>query len=116
MNPVLRQAYLLELKMAQATNDLSSVKSAWKHLERAHILSQSFAISHVYVHWKMFVLALRTKDFPELMGQIPRLLLAGPGSLFNRAPKGNTGRSNVGIFTPMKIPVDLERVLDTSRS
>lgn len=116
MNLQIQEAYLLELKKAQDECNLGTIETAWRHLERAHILSQSFAISHVYVHWRMFVLAIRTKDFRELVGQIPRLLLAGPGSFFNRAPRGNTGRSNVGIFTPMKIPADLERVLDTSCS
>lgn len=112
MNPRIQEAYLLELKKAQDESNSDTIKTAWQHLERAHILSQSFAISHVYVHWRMFILAIRTKDFRELVGQIPRLLLAGPGSLFNRAPRGNTGRSNVGIFTPMEIPEDLEGILE----
>lgn len=111
MSPRIREAYLLELKKARHKSNLYTTVSAWNHLERAHILSQSFAISHIYVHWRMFVFAIRTRDFYEVLGQIPRLLLAGPGSIFNRAPRGNTGRSNVGIFTPMNIPEDLEITL-----
>lgn len=112
MNSKIREAYIRELRNFQNMRGTGTIESAWIHLERAHILSQSFAISHIYVHWKMFAFAFKTQDFRELIGQIPRLLLAGPGSLFNRAPKGNTGRSKVGIFTPMKIPEDLKRVLD----
>ncbi|MBU6374361.1 MAG: DUF3703 domain-containing protein [Bdellovibrionales bacterium] len=112
MNPRIQEFYLLEIKKAKDEYNSGAIEGAWSHLERAHILSQAFAISHVYVHWKMFALAFRTQDFREMIGQIPRLLLAGPGSFFNRAPKGNTGRSNVGISTPMEVPKDLERILE----
>jgi len=40
------------------------------------------------------------------------VLLAAPGSWLGRAPLGNTGGANVGIFTPMAIPEDLQRMLD----
>jgi hypothetical protein len=59
----------------------------------------------------MLLLALRVFDLKEMLGQIPRILLAAPGSLLGKAPRGNTGRSNVGIFTPMNIPADLEAIL-----
>lgn len=57
-----------------------------------------------FVHWKI----------GEILGQIPRIILAIPGSLTGLAPKGNTGGSNVGSFTPMKIPDDLNLVLKHS--
>ncbi|MNT47969.1 hypothetical protein D3C72_1847260 [compost metagenome] len=59
----------------------------------------------------MFKLGLAVQNFREALGQIPRLILAAPGSALGRAPLGNTGRSAVGIFTPMPIPDDLRRIL-----
>lgn len=87
-------------------------RTAWAALERAHILSQAFARPHMWVHWEMLRLGLARRDWREALGQIPRLLLAAPGSITKRAPRGNTGRSRVGIFTPMPVPDDLQRILE----
>jgi hypothetical protein len=59
----------------------------------------------------MFSFALRRGDLRELLGQLPRLLLAAPGSWTGRAPRGNTGGGDVGIFTPLEIPADLAALL-----
>ena len=67
----------------------------WKHLERAHILSQPSAWLHIRTHGAMFAAALRRRDRHEVLGQIFRLLVAGPGSLTGRYPVGNTGGANV---------------------
>lgn len=67
-------------------------------LEEAHILSQYEAWPHTYVHWKMFLLAFKYNDWKEVLGQIPRLILAAPGSITGRAPKGNVGTTKMGIF------------------
>jgi hypothetical protein len=60
----------------------------------------------------MFAFGWRRGDVGELLGQFARLLLAGPGSWLGRAPLGNTGGANVGIFSPMPIPEDLRALLD----
>jgi hypothetical protein len=86
--------------------------AAWVALERAHILSQAFAWPHTRVHWEMFKLGISQRRWQEILGQIPRLVLAAPGSLLGKAPIGNTGRSTVGIFAPMPIPDDLQRILN----
>ncbi|MGW4770954.1 DUF3703 domain-containing protein [Nocardia sp. NPDC004278] len=44
-----------------------------------------------------------------------RLLLAGLGSMLDRAPLGNTGRTAVGITTRMPTPEDLARILAAGR-
>ena len=67
-------------------------------LEEAHILSQPYAVEHLYVHWKMFQLALEFKVWKEFFGQIPRLILAVPGSISGKAPAGNVGSTKMGIF------------------
>lgn len=88
---------------------------AWHHLERAHILSQNFVWSHWLTHALMLELAIRQRLWREAFGQIVRLLFAAPGSLTGIFPNGNTGRSNVGMFTPMVIPKDLGEILSAHR-
>ena len=84
----------------------------WSHLERAHILSQPMAVLHVRTHVAMLGAALRRRDRHEVLGQLVRLLLAGPGSLTGRYPVGNTGGADVSAFVAMPIPEDLRAVLD----
>lgn len=67
-------------------------------LEEAHLLSQPFALPHFMVHWEMFKLAFDCRQWNEVLGQIPRLILAMPGSWLGRAPKGNVGSTKMGIF------------------
>ncbi len=107
-----RSAFIRELEHARDAEHAGKVATAWTHLERAHILSQAYAWPHVRVHVLMAGFALRRRDVREILGQIPRIMLAAPGSWTGRAPRGNTGGANVGIFTPMAIPADLQTLLD----
>ena len=111
MKPKLREHFERELQQAAAAEARGELEAAWRRLERAHILSQAYAGPHLRVHWRMFTFAARKRDWRELAGLVPRLLLAGPGSLLGRAPMGNTGGSNVGIFTPMPISEELQALL-----
>jgi hypothetical protein len=83
----------------------------WSHLERAHVLSQPLALPHVQTHAAMFAAAVRSRDRAEVVGQLFRLVVAGPGSLTRRYPVGNTGGANVSAFAPMPIPDDLRPLL-----
>ena len=47
----------------------------------------------------------------QVLGQIVRTLVAGPGSAVGRYPLGNTGRSNVPATQPMPVPEDLAELL-----
>jgi hypothetical protein len=67
-------------------------------LEMAHLYSQPFAYLHFIVHWKMFKLAFGNNVWKEVIGQIPRLILAMPGPWLGKAPKGNIGTTKMGIF------------------
>lgn len=89
----------------------TSAEEAWRHLERAHILSQPFAGLHVKVHMHMIRRAFRDRRWRELLGQIPRLLLAGPGSLLGRYPRGNRGTTVISMFRPEPLPSDLASLL-----
>ncbi|MGJ3237036.1 DUF3703 domain-containing protein [Marivirga sp.] len=85
---------------------------AWRHLERAHIIGQAFPIQHSYVHWLMLNFGFKIKDFKEVVGQIPRLLVGGVKSFVGKIPVGNTGGANVPPLQPMEIPADLKLILE----
>jgi hypothetical protein len=112
VNLVVARHYRTELERAEELELDRDWTSAWRALERAHILSQAHAGPHVQVHLRMLGFAWRRRAWREVLGQLPRILLAAPGSLLGRAPRGNTGGADVGIFTPMPIPADLQRILD----
>ncbi|MEU0505263.1 DUF3703 domain-containing protein [Nocardia sp. NPDC005998] len=112
MPPSVRAAFEAELDRAHTTTDVDAM---WHALERAHILSQAWAWPHTRAHWHMLRLAVRCRDRTEALGQMVRLLLAGLGSMLDRAPLGNTGRTAVGITTRMPTPEDLARILAAGR-
>ncbi len=113
MKPTLRVAFEAELRQAVEAEQGAELPRAWRHLERAHILSQAHAGPHIRVHVLMFTYGWRRGDMREMLGQFARILLAGPGSWLGRAPLGNTGGANVGILTPMRIPEDLQALLES---
>lgn len=112
MHPVLKRYLDLELEAGAAEERRGELARAFRHLERAHVLSQAHAGPHVRVHVKMLAFGLRRRDVQEVLGQVLRVLVAGPGSWLGRAPLGNTGGARVGILTPMPIPDDLRQMLD----
>lgn len=112
MAPALRDAFEHELAEARRLEARDELARAWQRLERAHVLSQAFAFPHVRVHARMLGFAWRRGALREIAGQLARIALAAPGSWTGRAPLGNTGGADVGIFTPMEIPPDLAALLD----
>ena len=86
--------------------------AAWSQLEDAHVLSQPLAGPHIRVHAAMWRLAWRTRKPGELWGQSIRVILAGPGSLTGRYPRGNPGRAGISAWSSMPIRPDLARLLD----
>ena len=107
----LRQAWSDERAAAADARRLGDLSGEWKHLERAHILSQPMAVPHVRTHIAMLGAALRRRDRREVLGQLLRLVVAGPGSLTGRYPVGNTGGADVSALAPMPIPEDLRPFL-----
>jgi hypothetical protein len=102
----------LDAEMRAAGDSDGQVR--WSHLERAHILSQPWAWPHVKVHALMLRQGLRERDRREAIGQIVRLIVAGPGSLTGRYPTGNSGRATVPMMQPAEMPPDLAAVLDSA--
>lgn len=104
---LLRTYFEEELATAAACEARRDVPETWAALEHAHVLSQSRVGLHLRAHWRMFLLGCKTRDRREIAGQLFRLLVAAPGTVLNRAPIGNSGRSSVSAFAPMVISDEL---------
>lgn len=112
-NPAaIRRAWAAEHRAARQARADGDPSRERRHLERAHILSQPFAIPHIRTHMAMLGFGFRHRDGREILGQLVRLLVAGPGSALRRYPLGNTGGANVSAFKPMAFPPELERLMD----
>jgi len=105
-------AWNTEIEASRRARQTGDVRGEWSHLERAHVLSQPMAWPHVRTHAAMFAVATRRRDVHELVGQMFRIVVAGPGSLTGRYPAGNTGGADVSAFTPMDVPSDLRAFFD----
>ncbi|WP_328186686.1 DUF3703 domain-containing protein [Marinobacter sp. OP 3.4] len=110
MHSELKASYLAELEAARMAEGAGDLETAFSHLERAHILSQKYALAHAATHLRMLRLGWRTRDVREVLGQFIRTIAA---LIFSRiwVPVGNTGRANVSAFAPMPVPEDLAEVL-----
>ena len=107
----LRQAWSDERDAAGAARRRGDTRRRVGHLERAHILSQPMVVPHLRTHVAMLGAGLRRHDRREVVGQLLRLVVAGPGSLTGRYPVGNTGGADVSALAPMPIPEDLRPYL-----
>lgn len=112
----LKVHYCYELKKYEAEFLNGNLQSAWRYLERAHILGQPWPREHTHVHWIMLKFGFRIKNLKEIVGQIPRLLVGGVKSFVGKIPVGNTGGVNVPPLQPMEIPADLEALLKHYRN
>jgi hypothetical protein len=110
----LHAAWSDEVGAAREARRTGDPKGEWAHLERAHILSQPLAATHVRTHLAMFGAAFRHHDVHEALGQVFRMLVAAPGSVTGKYPVGNTGGADVSAFEPMPIPDDLVALLGGS--
>jgi hypothetical protein len=100
-----------ERRAARDTHAAGDDGEAWRLLERTHILSQPWPWPHIRSHLEMLGLALRTRNGREVIGQLVRVIVAGPGSATGRYPLGNTGRADVPATKPMPLPDDLAEIL-----
>ena len=107
----LRSAWRAELDAALDARRAGDDVDEWRHLERAHVLSQPMTGPHVRTHMTMLGTAVRRRNRREVLGQLLRLLVAGPASMTGRYPPGNTGGADVSAFAPMPIPDDLRPLL-----
>ena len=104
-----------ELDAANRADARGQADTAFRHLERAHVLGQATTIEHVRVHGCMLLWAIRHRRPGEAMGQVWRLAAASLLTAFGWLPDGNTGGANVSGFRRMPVPPDLQRILDATR-
>lgn len=110
MHAELRQAYEKEMHAAAEHYYGGNPNKAFYHLERAHILGQSFAFTHARVHWWMLKVGWKHRDSTEIRGQVARMIGA---LMFSRiwVPLGNTGGAHVDPFRSMPIPEEFHSLL-----
>ena len=109
----LRGFYLNELNLYRSSMRSGNLPQAWHHLERSHILGQSYPLEHTYSHWLMLKFGFRQRNVKEIFGQLIRLLIGGWKSFIDHVPLGNTGGSNVPPLKKMELPKDLALILKT---
>lgn len=111
MPPHVANAFATEVRRARSDVPL---EQRWAALERAHILSQPWPIPHVRSHAAMMRLAIQQRDRREFLGQVVRIVVAGPASAVGKYPAGNTGRARVPATLPMPIADDLAQLLEAA--
>ena len=111
MPEILQRHFAHELEMYRVNYQNADLLSAWRHLERAHIIVQPWPGEHTYVHWMMLKFGFKIKSWKEILGQIPRLLVGGVKSFVGKIPVGNTGGANVPPLRPMEIPPDIQELM-----
>lgn len=110
----IRPSVQAELDAAAIAESRGEFDTAFRHLERAHVLGQAATREHMRVHWAMWRLALRRRDRREAAGQLWRTVAAA-FKTWLWVPTGNTGGANVSGFKRMPVPADLQRHIDAAR-
>ena len=112
----LKTYYIKELEKYESELLKGNLQDAWRQLERAHIIGQSWPREHNYTHWLMLKFGFKIKNKKEIIGQIPRLIFGGVKSFVGKIPVGNTGGANVRPLQPMEIPEDLQKIIRPYRN
>ncbi len=105
------QAYDRELQAGKDKLREGDFSGARHFLGRAHILGQKYSVTHWESHWWLLCSAWKAKEGWRIRGQMLRLLLAVPSSMFRMAPLGNSGLCDVGLLKTMDPPEDLKDFL-----
>ncbi len=110
MHAELRKSYDKEMTAAIKQYKSNNLNEAFYHLERGHILGQSFTLPHARAHWWMLKVGWKRRDPTEIAGQVARILGA---LLFSRiwVPVGNTGGAHVPPFKSMPIPEEFQALV-----
>ena len=104
------------IEKAKGARRAGRVDLCWQHLRFAHIAAQPMAWQHLKVHFLMLSLAIQTSNKREFFGQIARSLLAVPGSLSGRYPRGNPGTSDVSMFEVFEVPQELRGLMEDTHA
>ncbi|MGC1203682.1 MAG: DUF3703 domain-containing protein [Flavobacteriaceae bacterium] len=106
----LKKFYNKELLCYNKALEEQDFSTAWYHLERSHIIGQSYPFEHTYSHWLMLRFGLMQKDIKEVFGQLLRLAFGGWKSFINHVPIGNTGGADVPPLKRMPIQNDIKEI------
>ncbi|PUE38691.1 DUF3703 domain-containing protein [Limnohabitans sp. Bal53] len=101
--------------LIQSAKTAVSVDQAWLNLEAAHVVGQLHIRLHLQTHAHMLNLSVRTRDWPEAVGQLLRLALVPLAHLSGRLPLGNPGRSTVSAFEPLPVRSELAELIARAR-
>jgi Protein of unknown function (DUF3703) len=112
---IVLNAFHLEMQIANKARIEGDLNLAFRHYERAHILSQKYTVPHIRSHLGMLRVGYSRKDMREIFGQCIRVFAA---LIFSKiwVPIGNTGGANVSALKPMPVPDDLKRLLSGMES
>ena len=105
-----------ELISAESAEKAGDAATAFRHLERAHVLGQRSTVQHVRAHWRMLMWALRQRRPGEVFGQLTRVIGAASKTWMGLVPYGNTGGANVSALRPMPVADELADLIDAARS
>lgn len=103
-----KQKYFQELELYRKASLNKNWEEVVYYLGRAHVLSQSYPFSHLYVHFLMLFASFRFFRLGEISGQLLRVFVTLPGHIIGRVPRGNIGWSTVPLTQEMDIPEDLK--------
>ncbi len=101
--------------LIQGAKLADSPAQAWLYLEAAHVVGQLYIKPHLVTHSHMLGLSIRTRDWPEVAGQLLRLALVPLGHLSGRLPLGNPGRATVSAFEPLPVRPELGDLIARAR-
>ncbi len=104
--PVLR-----ELVKARQARQLGLSAVQFSHYENAHVLGQESTYWHTYTHWLMLCWGWQHRVYPEVAGQILRIVGAVTKTAIGLLPHGNTGGANVSPFKPMTLSCAHKRAI-----
>ena len=104
-----------ELQSAAQARANGQPETAFRFLERAHVLGQSATAQHVRVHWHMLRWGVAQRNFKEVFGQLFRLVGAATKTAFGLVPEGNTGGANISAFKPLPIPEPLAQCIKRAK-
>jgi hypothetical protein len=105
-------AFEREIKLGRELVAAGDMERGFRHLERAHILGQTFVGAHAKIHWLMLKLELGRGRLLAACGQLIRLLLGILGSAVGVVPTGNTGGTDISMFKRLPIAPDLQQLID----
>jgi hypothetical protein len=111
MSEKIRKFIDAEVEKAESLAAENDLDSAFRCLERAHVLGQAITYEHTRVHFLMLKIGWKRKDWREIFGQIFRIVGASTKTPFGIYPIGNTGGANVSPFQRMPIEEDLQMIL-----